>query len=947
MRPVRLEFSGLQSYRESQTVDFEELGRLGLFGIFGPTGAGKSTILDAVTLALYGTVDRSQSGNQGIINQQEKKAEVRFTFRLGDTLYRSERQYVRTGDKGGANCRNARLLKVDEAGEALEVLADGSNDSKSALTELLDMTQKDFNRAVVLPQGKFDEFLKLEGRDRRAMLENIFGLELYGEALSARVREDVNRCRGLLENIAAEKRGLGECSKESLNSARREAATAASLLEDKLKELETLQTELLRQEHLRTVFTEATGNELRLRSLEQEMIEVAGAAEPAKKALEQAISDARETKIRCTEQSTTLSMHLQRLAEAEGLAEECRRVRNDIGLADNKLSDLHLRSAQAAAQLRSANEGRERLTGELRELALRYDTLRTDPALRAMLDKAAPLLTRLRTREHDLSSLNRELSEKHTALDRERLEILKAIAAWFKSEQPAADLSNLWEMLENLLQRGEAALAEARSDREQAEMKAGAAVLAASLVEGEPCPVCGSGDHPAPCDGDATQKTREARRRLEQIEKTLSELRLGAGTVQKRLAVYTTGRAALDELKERANAVRTEISGLGHDIAAVTGGLDPDEIEKRLKEQASTAAELEKIELQRRETERRAGETAVVVEKLQLETAGHTAAIGSVETELRLLHDRERALDGKVRAICGEDDPIKLRHGINCELEELQRASEIAVTREDDARKALEECRNRQSVLSGTMAELRRRLSAQQAELEQAGFDGGRYEIMKSHADDTAGAADILREQAAVAAAEFEAMQKSHLRWQELEAFKDRTEGRLVLGRRLESLLKGRRFIDYLAEHHLRDMVVEASSRLGSLTGQRYALELGPDCEFIVRDDYNGGQRRPVCSLSGGETFMTSLALALALSSQIQIKGRYPLGFFFLDEGFGTLDQEKLEAVVASLEKLHDSSRMVGIISHVPELHQRLPRYLEVTAPSSDGDGSTVRLYNN
>lgn len=114
------------------------------------------------------------------------------------------------------------------------------------------------------------------------------------------------------------------------------------------------------------------------------------------------------------------------------------------------------------------------------------------------------------------------------------------------------------------------------------------------------------------------------------------------------------------------------------------------------------------------------------------------------------------------------------------------------------------------------------------------------------------------------------------------------------------------------------------------------------DCEFVIRDDYNGGNRRMINSLSGGEVFMTSLALALALPSKIQLRGKYPLGFFFLDEGFGSLDEEKLDKVMNALEKLHDRNRMAGVISHVREMRERLSRYLEVVAAGEDGSGSEV-----
>ncbi|HWI54685.1 MAG TPA: SbcC/MukB-like Walker B domain-containing protein, partial [Desulfobacteria bacterium] len=190
-------------------------------------------------------------------------------------------------------------------------------------------------------------------------------------------------------------------------------------------------------------------------------------------------------------------------------------------------------------------------------------------------------------------------------------------------------------------------------------------------------------------------------------------------------------------------------------------------------------------------------------------------------------------------------------------------------------------------------------------------------------------------------------LEQKHKEWQVLQAESIRLTHRKELTSKLVSLLKGRKFVQFLAEEHLADMTAEASLRLASLTGQRYALEIDENGSFVMRDDYSGGMRRPVSTLSGGETFLASLSMALALSSKIQLKGQYPLGFFFLDEGFGTLDPDKLEVVMNTLEKLHDGQRMVGVITHVQELRNRMPRYLEVSPAAQDGTGSRVILRKN
>jgi exonuclease SbcC len=160
----------------------------------------------------------------------------------------------------------------------------------------------------------------------------------------------------------------------------------------------------------------------------------------------------------------------------------------------------------------------------------------------------------------------------------------------------------------------------------------------------------------------------------------------------------------------------------------------------------------------------------------------------------------------------------------------------------------------------------------------------------------------------------------------------------------LKQLLSGNRFVEFVAEEQLEFLARQASDRLKQLTRNRYALEVGADGRFVMRDDFNGGVRRPVSTLSGGETFLTSLALALSLSMQIQLQGQHPLEFFFLDEGFGTLDPELLDVVMATLERLHLENMTIGIISHVPELRQRLQRRLIVEPAEASGRGTRLRI---
>ena len=202
---------------------------------------------------------------------------------------------------------------------------------------------------------------------------------------------------------------------------------------------------------------------------------------------------------------------------------------------------------------------------------------------------------------------------------------------------------------------------------------------------------------------------------------------------------------------------------------------------------------------------------------------------------------------------------------------------------------------------------------------------------------------ELSSEQVHVLRDRLKKLEQNHTRWLELEQQRQGEEELTAKLQALTDLFRGNTFVEFMAEEQLINVAADASQRLGELTAYRYALETDSEGGFIIRDDANGGLRRPVYSLSGGETFLTSLALALALSGQIQLKGQYPLEFFFLDEGFGTLDNHLLEVVMNALERLQAEKMTIGIITHVPELKARLARSLTVI-PAADGRGSKLQV---
>ena len=218
MRPLQLKLTGINSYREEQIIDFETLTSQGLFGIFGPTGSGKSSILDAMTLALYAKLPRD---TKNFINTNEKKANVSFLFSITTDKtrkYLAERSFRYHTGTSASTVRNTTGRLILYEGDTETVLADKPTEVTNECIRLLGLTSEDFMRTVVLPQGQFSEFLRLKNKERRVMLQRIFHLEKYGIELTGKIARARQKQDLLLSTLSGEKKGYEDISSKKLSS---------------------------------------------------------------------------------------------------------------------------------------------------------------------------------------------------------------------------------------------------------------------------------------------------------------------------------------------------------------------------------------------------------------------------------------------------------------------------------------------------------------------------------------------------------------------------------------------------------------------------------------------------------------------------------------------------------------------------------------------------------
>ena len=998
MKPLLLSLEGLQSYRDRQQIDFSQMNGCGLFGIFGPTGSGKSTLLDAMTLALYGIVNRASHNTQGIINSASDSLTVSFTFALQqgplEQGYRVERIYRRKRQQpDSCEARVGRLIRLDGRGDT--VLADKPGEVTEAVEHLIGLHYTDFIRAVVLPQNQFQEFLLLGKKDKSDMLERLFCLEAYGRDLSSKTARSRRICEDEMRTAAGALDILADSADEAVEALAGMAAAASAerlrirTLHDQEKQqiedervryrLTCQKNQVLEQErqlarqkaerekdrrrlHLARqiepiwpIWQETQRLQSRERSLDQEL---AGLM-PALAAARRLLAENRQALQACQEEVARSRDELIRqagfLEKAAGLAGQHERLATDLAAAsllENQLLGQAAEMDQKAAGLQGKVLDLQKRLAEQREVR---QGLRVDPVWRQALENWLHLQNQIDANRQSLQAAQAE-RELLTRACQDKAAIFARIGGLHSQEE------------DQLFRRA-----------------------ATHLRPGEPCPVCGSCAHPAPadaCAGDQALPSEQERVRCQrdmiQAEEQLAANRQKLAGLHDSLAALTgaaavqiqrqpalrqqeNGREQLDDLYAR----EVHINELDHLLLQ----LDQEMLERRQAWQ-SLQDQLGQVKnrLAGQSSRRQALEgqiTALAAELAaclpdwppeQIRLPAIKQAAAAVKNKNAILEDRLRSLlEQNQSRISG--------------VQALEQREIACRNRRDDNAEYLLQTTNRldqaliQAGLADPAAMAGARLDPDEMALtdrqlqayERACLD---VELNLLNLDKQIGGREIdeqtwLNRQAAYQARSEQleqAVSQDELLRHRLQELSERRTRRLAIkadfdaaaARRerisqIEGLIRGNAFVEFVAEERLRLIAAEATGFLQTMSRGRFALELDQDTAFVVRDQMNGGTVRAAASLSGGETFMASLALALALSAQIQIRGQSRLAFFFLDEGFGSLDGDLLEQVMDALERVSRSDRLIGLISHVQDLRQRVPVRLIIEAP--DGlKGSWIRL---
>lgn len=1169
MKPIRLEVKGLNSFIDKQVVEFDKLTERGLFGIFGPTGSGKSTILDGITLALYGDIARKSSN---YINTNCDGVYVSYEFQItGNEVkrYRVDREFKRDNKSGGIRNKSSKI--IDITGGVENVLEEKAKAVTSKCEEIIGLKLDDFMRTVVLPQGKFSEFLKLEGKERRNMLERLFNLRKYGDDLSNKLSFEIRKEKDKMNVLEGQLKGYEGVSEEALKAKEEEIKEINLSIKSKEELLKKIKKEFEEAEkvwntqkelydkrieeeslvsrseeikalkerveisnkadkvivfinNLEDILKEINKEDLKFSELNKKLEELINLREENKlkfeemvKRKEEKLPDLRLKREKLLESQKEREILFQIKADGVKLKEACKKIFEDRSKCDTKLNSIEENEKRLNEELKEKEERKEELfvheefknkinSGlfilnsyegldkqfneikseeiELKKYIknLTEDKEKSEKDLKVKVESLGKTRGKLENLLKETPGDNNSILEKQIKLGeyREKLnkykEIKNSLEESLKTKNNFEEKLKTFENQKLLLEKEVRELKEYINKVKVEEL---AHKLRENLVDGECCPVCGSTHHELnKVEKINLEESNEKTTLLESKEEKLKELILEFSKIEATLEyenkkieelnisieeVGEVNEERLKSLEEEFNTLKEKVDEFNLKKENLEKDLEKIKEEKnnlenifnkaevilcekivREKEIASKIKELDKelklknselnsiknelkiedIKLEnelilKKEKEKNLLEKEIRILRTQLEESNkikdelrekrdelkenYLSQKSLLDGKVEVYREKERMIKGALKGLIDESLPIekidikgllddlqleidyieKSYLNLSEEKEKLEKAfnnmnQEVAITKErvnslnlrkeNEEKKvnlALEEegfktiLEVKEGILSkdekeklkilieeyhNNFIKVRANIELLIKKLNGKSLTEEEWTRVLQEKNNTEKELKEVEEIKIRLVTESESIKKKLEEQRDILHIKAKQEHKLALLSDLEKLFKGKKFVEFIAANQLKYISIEASKKLKDITNGVYGLEVDENGKFIIRDYKNGGAERDASTLSGGETFLASLALALSLSSQIQLKGTAPLELFFLDEGFGTLDDNLLDVVMSSLEGLHHERLSVGIISHVESIKNRVPVKLILTPAEAGIGGSKVKI---
>lgn len=918
MRPLKLTVSAFGPYAGKTVIDLAPLGTGGLYLITGDTGAGKTTIFDAIMYALYGEPggdNREVSMLRSEYADAETPTEVELVFLYNGKEYTVRRnpEYMRKKARGSG------ITKQTAAAELIypngRITAKRSDVDKE-IEEILGVDRNQFSQIAMIAQGDFLKLLFADTKDRREIFRKIFKTDRY-RRFQDRLKEEASGTRNKLTEIGNSIRNdirNIKCDEDSTLSGELKNAAEQNAIDDVLGVLEKILAEDRKhsdtnEKEIATIEKKLQGIAVELKQADErnkkrsELVKLENLQKEKQKELDEKRAALETEKNKKSERDEIMSEIAKidaklpnydkldkenkeldalkkQLSENNSLKEKCEKEHEKLRSETEKYKD-------ELEKLSGTGEAREKLTGEKKELENRLEALGT------------------------LKKEIGNLKAKEKKLEKAQADYLAA------SKEAEAEKKFAFQ-------------------KRQAFNDDQAGIMAAALTEGMPCPVCGSTVHPLKAEKSADAPSEADVKAAEEKAETAQQ------TANKKSEDAKVLKGAVDEAKRI----------VGEKLKEVLGDIEISDAEKTadscIAEISAAVNELKnKIETENKNAERKTELEKLIpkkldkLEALKKEISEYDVNITAASSTVSEKEKNIKALRGELK-FESRIDAEKEKRSLNDKHDKMMKALDKAVNEHNECDKALAEA-------AANIKQLKAQLEnypETDAEEKQKEYESAnkrkselseRQKILGSRISVNETAEKNIRGYSA----ELNALEK---KWQQINALSETANG--SLNGKDKIMLE-----TYIQMTYLDSIIQRANSHLMKMSGGKYDLKRCETAdnqkrqfglELNVIDHYNGSERS-VKTLSGGESFIASLSLALGLSEEIQASaGGIRLDTMFVDEGFGSLDEESLRQAISALSGLTSANRLVGIISHVAELRERIDKKIIVTKEKSGGSKAEI-----
>jgi len=1012
MLPISIKIKGIYSYQTEQFIDFTELTKDKLFGIFGAVGSGKSAILEAMIIALYRKSERLKgSFNYNLMNLKSKELSIDFEFKAGrgNEKYR----FTARGKRNSKNFDDVKTLKYDSY-----TWSDGDNDwipNDLKAEDILGLDYENFKRTIIIPQGQFQEFIHLKDADRGKMLEKVFHLHQFD--LSHKIKQLEIPNKSSIDNHTGQLKQLEEVKQKLINDKIKTEKKLSKEIESNKKKLKPLEKNLIQQnsffENIKQFQkTEKEFENLSQKLPEQEKLKTQLAyfiecktkfAEDINRILDlekeckvenEAFAKLQEEKKQLQKKEATCKVEAEKLAEKH----------KDLTTLETKCSDLTLIKLILGYQKQIAIA--QKSLKEQKVIIEDFEKKEIEPVNKSIVEKESILQKegeidfKIYTEKskwlNDFENIDKEINsarKKYTTTDgqlskikEEDKQILSKYLPENKIDLTKLDINQTIELLnsgitkiDRSLEQQEKKLVDLRAEKKLSD-------FSAQLKDGEPCKLCGSLEHPHPHTAkevDEKEKTilqdgtklknkkKNVQAAIKELEQTLFKVGQLTTELNKIKKEGKEMKGKYDNLK--SNSPFVNITAEKIDIPSLNKALETEKkqfenqqkIQKELgslrKNKEVILKEKEKLERAFSKTENELGlhKQSIKQSEFNLKELKRTDFENSEESDIQQkikefeedfkvytkveeelksiaeiaknnsirIEEKEKSLTNKNKAL--EERKKSLNTKINKSefenIEEITNSLELKINIEK-TRKSLDSFFEKYNTVQARKKQLEKSASKitynekKHAELKE------QVETSKQNIEEQTQKIGELKQE--VGDLQIKIKSKERLE-NALAELKIREENIKIL----KKLFTGKGFVNYVASIKLRNLCTAANKRFEKLTYNHLSLELvttAKSSEIVVRDRMNENKTRSIRTLSGGQTFQASLCMAIALSDIVNQHNGEKADFFFLDEGFGSLDKNSMRIVFETLQELRKENKIVGVISHVDELQEEIQTHLTI-----------------